>query len=106
MFFKVLSFPSSGYSGFHEAFTPLETSAACTGDELLIPFKEARSLIAPSEPSRYKGKVLLMGFTLYSYFTDDLLSTQSLEISDYTDYETITQIINALKIEEISLIIF
>jgi hypothetical protein len=59
----------------HIVFTPLESPAACSGDEDKIPFgaNPVRDLSlngantgfkAPCEPSRWKVEHLLMGLTL------------------------------------------
>ena len=45
-------------------FTPLESPAACSGDEDLIPFRANTGFNAPCEPPRWKVEDFLTGFTL------------------------------------------
>ena len=47
-------------SGLH--FTPLESPAACSGDEDEIPFGANTGFKAPCEPCRWKVEYLLTGF--------------------------------------------
>jgi len=44
-------------------FTPLESPAACSGDEDLIPFRANTGFNAPCEPPRWKVEDFLTGFT-------------------------------------------
>ena len=44
-------------------FTPLESPAACSGDEDIIPFRANTGFYAPCEPPRWKVKDFLTGFT-------------------------------------------
>jgi len=48
----------------HIVFTPLESPAACSGDEDKIPFGAKTGFKAPCEPSRWKVEDLLTGFAL------------------------------------------
>jgi hypothetical protein len=45
------------------AFTPLENPTVCSGDENKIPFRANTGVKALREPSRWKIKNLLTGFT-------------------------------------------
>jgi hypothetical protein len=45
------------------AFTPLESPAACSGDEDIIPFRANTGFNAPCEPPRWKVEDFLTGFT-------------------------------------------
>jgi hypothetical protein len=45
-------------------FTPLESPAACSGDGDKIPFGANTGFKAPCEPSRWKVRDLLTGFTI------------------------------------------
>jgi hypothetical protein len=44
-------------------FTPLESPAACSGDEDIIPFRANTGFNAPCEPPRWKVEDFLTGFT-------------------------------------------
>jgi hypothetical protein len=44
-------------------FTPLESPAACSGDEDKFLLKRTRGLMPPCEPSRWKDEALLTGLT-------------------------------------------
>ena len=48
---------------FNEGFTPLESPAACSGDEDIIPFRANMGFNAPCEPLRWKVEDFLTGFT-------------------------------------------
>jgi len=53
-------------------FTPLESPAACSGDEDKIPFGANTGFKAPCEPSGWKVEDLLTGFTFH--FNDSEIS--------------------------------
>ena len=46
-----------------DLFTPLESPAACSGDEDIIPFRANTGFNAPCEPPRWKVEDFLTGFT-------------------------------------------
>ena len=48
---------------FSLLFTPLESPAACSGDEDIIPFRANTGFNAPCEPPRWKVEDFLTGFT-------------------------------------------
>jgi len=52
-----------GPAGGSTEFTPLESPAACSGDGDRIPFGANTGFKAPREPSRWKVRDLLTGFT-------------------------------------------
>ena len=47
-----------------QKFTPLESPAACSGDEDIIPFRANTGFNAPCQPPRWKVEDFLTGFTL------------------------------------------
>ena len=47
-----------------DVFTPLESPAACSGDENLIPFRANTGFNAPCEHPRWKVEDFLTGFTI------------------------------------------
>jgi hypothetical protein len=48
----------------NRTFTPLESPAACSGDEDIILFRANTGFNAPCEPPRWKVEDFLTGFTL------------------------------------------
>ena len=51
------------FVGLDSFFTPLESPAACSGDEDTIPFRANTGFNASSEPPRWKVENFLTGFT-------------------------------------------
>ena len=52
-----------GFTLYLLRFTPLESPAACSGDEDVIPFRANTGFNAPCEPPRWKVEDFLTGFT-------------------------------------------